>query len=61
MENQRGSTNGGGENYTRSTFVICALHQMKENRMGGTSGRHEHIKNTYINVDDKEHEQKRLF
>lgn len=52
---------GSGENHTRRTFVLCALHQMEENRMGGTSGRHEHIRNKYINVGDKKHEEKRLF
>jgi len=57
----RGSTKGSGENHTMRTFVICDLHQMKENSMRGTSGRHEHIRNTYINVDDRKPEEKRLF
>jgi hypothetical protein len=53
---QRGSTKGSGENHKRKTFLICGCHQMKDNRMGGTSGRHEHVRNTYINVDDRKPE-----
>jgi hypothetical protein len=34
---------------------------MKENQMGRTSGRHEIIGNVYLNVADKEAEEKRLF
>jgi hypothetical protein len=49
-------TKESGENHT-----LFALHQMKENRMGGTSGRHKHIRNTYINVDDRKPKEKRLF